>query len=101
MGRKTVDNSELDRWRLLESADVLTLLADHAKQDPSFLPRSSQRSTRWHATAGQSDFELLCTGPKFWDTRANTGGGGALDLAVHLYALDFKRAALLLRSKGV
>lgn len=101
MGRRSVDNIELERWRALASVDALASLADYAKQDASFVPRASHSSTRWHVTAGQSDFELLCTGPKFWDTRANRGGGGALDLAMHLHGVGFKQAAQLLRSKGL
>lgn len=101
MGRKSVDNFELDRWRQLAAVDVMLALADHAKQDASFVPRVRRRSMRWHVTAGSSDFELLCTGPKFLDTRAGKGGGGALDLAMHLFGLDFKQAAQLLRAKGL
>jgi len=33
--------------------------------------------------------ELLATGPKWFDTRAKVGGGGAIDLAMHLLRLDF------------
>jgi hypothetical protein len=49
-------------------------------------------TTRWHATVGGHDFEILCTGPKFWDGRAVRGGGGAIDLAMHLFGVDFKDA---------
>ena len=101
MGRRSVDNIELERWRTLQSVDVLAFLADYSKQDASFVPRSGQVSTRWHITAGRREFELLCTGSKFWDTRANRGGGGALDLAMHLHGVGFKQAAHLLRSKGL
>ncbi|MBZ3343388.1 hypothetical protein IPR00_22095, partial [Xanthomonas perforans] len=36
--------------------------------------------------------ELLATGPKWYDTRAEKGGGGAIDLAMHLLRLDFVSA---------
>ncbi|TMU74142.1 hypothetical protein FGJ01_13825 [Hydrogenophaga intermedia] len=101
MGRRSVDNIELERWRALPSVDVLASLANYAKQDASFVPRSGQVSIRWHINAGSREFELLCTGSKFWDTRANRGGGGALDLAMHLHGVGFKQAAQLLRSKGL
>jgi integrase len=95
------DNSELVRWRSLNAQDVLSVLADYAKQDCDFKPRTSHRSTRWHATANGFEFEILCTGPKFLDTRGGKGGGGAVDLAMHLLGLDFKQAICLLRCKGV
>ncbi len=99
--RKSVDNFELARWRRLPAIDVLHLLADHAKQDTHFVPRESAASTRWHVAIDDRNFELLCTGPKFWDTRANLGGGGAVDLAMHLHGVTFKEAAQILRSKGL
>jgi len=43
------------------------------------------------------DFELLTTGLKWFDTRANVGGGGSIDLAMHLLQLDFKQAVRKLR----
>lgn len=98
---RTVDNLELLRWRDLDSIYVLRLLADHIKQDLSFHPRSSHQTTRWHAHAAGHDWEFLCTGPKFWDVRLNRGGGGAIDLVMHLYGLTFKAATQLLKERGV
>jgi hypothetical protein len=98
MGRRAVDNSELERWRAMPSATVLrSPLCDHAKLDATFHPIQSKETTRWHATVGGQVFELLCTGPKFFDTRVNRGGGGAVDLVMHLRGVDFKRAVQLLR----
>ena len=95
-----VDNSELVRWQSLDAAMVLRALAEYAKEDPSYVPRLNTRSSRWHASVG-NDFEILCTGPKFWDDRAQCGGGGALDLAMHLFGLSFKKAARLLAERNL
>lgn len=78
-----------------------TALADYAKEDASYVPRLNTRSSRWHATAGGQEYEILCTGPKFWDSRANCGGGGALDLAMHLFGINFKTAARLLAERNL
>ncbi|WP_213959915.1 hypothetical protein [Variovorax sp. dw_954] len=101
MGRQSVDNSALERWRNLDSAHVLGVIADFAKRDAEYVPTKSALSTRWHATVGGRDFEILCTGAKFLDTRANKGGGGAVDLVMHLTDSDFKAAAKVLRSRGL
>lgn len=101
MVRRAVDNSELDRWRRLDSAELLLALADHAKQDNTFRPRKTLGATRWHLRVGISEFEILCTGPKFLDTQAAVGGGGAVDLVMHLFQLDFAAAVRLLRDRGV
>lgn len=47
------------------------------------------------------DFELLLRGPKFFDTRLQRGGGGAVDLVMHVRHVDFKGATNLLRTLAV
>nr|WP_315240716.1 hypothetical protein [uncultured Albidiferax sp.] len=96
-----VDNSDLERWRSLDAAAALNALADYAKEDASYVPRLSTKSTRWHVSVAGIDYEILCTGPKFWDDRANSGGGGALDLAMHLFGISFKKAARLLAERNL
>lgn len=96
-----VDDASLLRWRNLDAGSTLPMLADYAKRDPDFKPVKDLHTTRWHASVGRQEFELLCTGPKFLDTRADKGGGGAVDLAMHLQGLTFKQAVALLRSKGL
>ena len=98
---RSVDNSELGRWRELDSIHVLRLLAEHVKEDLSFHPSSSHLTTRWHVHVAGHDWEFLCTGPKFWDVRMDCGGGGAVDLVMHIYGLNFKAAAKLLKDMGL
>jgi hypothetical protein len=82
---------------MMDSSIPLRALADHAKPDPTFDPIKDPGTTRWHARVGVREYELLLTGPKFFDTRAGKGGGGAVDLAMHLLRLDFKSAVATLR----
>lgn len=96
-----MDNSELSRWREIPSHVALLTLADFAAIDRHFEPRVSTGSTRWHANVAGQDFEILCTGSKFFDTRVATGGGGAVDLAMHLLNVNFKEAVRILRRKGM
>ncbi|MFC5521773.1 hypothetical protein [Polaromonas jejuensis] len=96
-----VDNQILDRWQKLDASNVLLAVADYAKEDVSFVPAKKAATTRWHARVRQTEFELLLTGPKFWDVRANRGGGGAVDLVMHLHGCNFKPAAALLKESGL
>ena len=96
-----MDNSTLERWRSLDADKVLVAIATHAKPDPTFQPVRSARTQRWHASMGAREFELLLTGPKFWDTRMEVGGGGAIDLACHLAGCSFKAAVRLLHSASL
>ena len=101
MRRQPVDNSELARWRCLDAGDLIERLCTYAKQDPTFQPRLHGQATRWHCNMDGAEYELLCDGPKFYDTRACLGGGGAIDLVMHLRQLEFKPAAQLLRKLGL
>ena len=96
-----VDNKVLDRWQQLDASQVLIAVADYAKEDSSFVPAKNAATTRWQARVGQSEFELLLTGPKCWDARANRGGGGAVDLVMHLNGCHFKPAAAFLVERGL
>ncbi len=95
----TVDNASLLRWRSLDSVVVLLALADFAKQDNTYVPEKAAGSTRWHASVLGRDFELLLTGPKFWNTRERVGGGGAVDLSIHLTGFNFVKATALLSER--
>jgi hypothetical protein len=92
---------ELQRLRQIPAAVALAALTAYAKRDSSFVPTKSLKTERWHATVGSYQFELLLNGPKFYDTRAKFGGGGAIDLAIHLHRLSFIDAVELLRKRGV
>lgn len=96
-----VDNQILDGWQKLDASNVLLAVADYAKEDASFVPAKNAATTRWHARVRQTEFELLLTGPKFWDARANRGGGGAVDLVMHLHGCHFKPATALLKESGL
>lgn len=96
-----VDNKVLDHWQQLDASKVLLAVADYAKEDVSFVPAKNAATTRWHARVGQREFELLLTGPKFWDARANRGGGGAVDLVMHMNGCHFKLAAAFLTELGL
>lgn len=101
MGRRVVDNLTLARWRELEAVDVLCAVAEHVKQDADFRPQKSSRTTRWHASVGGLDYEIVCTGPRFMDTRASQGGGGAVDMVMHLLRLNFNGAVAVLKAKDL
>lgn len=98
---RSVDNLDLVRWREMDSLYVLRLLAEHIKENPSFHPRSSLLTTGWHAHAAGHDWELLCTGPTLWYVRMDRGGGGTIDLVIHIHGINFKAAAKLLKERGV
>lgn len=96
-----MDNSSLVRWRSLDANIVLAAIADHAKEDSSFVPSAAMGTTRWHASVFGRDVELLLLGPKFWNTRERVGGGGAIDMVMHLAGVNFKAATRILVEKSL
>ena len=93
-----VSTNELGKWRMLNAADVIIKVADYAKRDSTYTPIKNDKSSRWNVTiSSRGEYEILATGPKFWDTRANVGGGGAIDLVMYLFKIGFKEAVEKLR----
>ena len=101
MGRRAMDNLTLERWRALDALLVLEKLGCYAKADYTFEPLKAQGTQRFHVNAEGRDYELLLRGPKFFDTRLQRGGGGAVDLVMHVRHVDFKGATDLLRALAV
>lgn len=81
----------------MDAVVVLGAVSRHMKPDASYTPNAGQRTSRWNVNVDDRDVEFLCDGPKFFDTRAKSGGGGAVDLVMHLFRLDFRGATKLLR----
>lgn len=96
-----VSEDELLRYRQLDCAMVLPLLSEHLKGDRDFTSLKNRHTHRWHLTANAHDFELLTTGAKWFDTRANRGRGGAIDLCMNLFTFTFKQAVARLRDLGL
>ena len=97
--RRSFSASTLTRLRQMPACDALALLATHVKLDPTYLPVKDDHSRRWHASTTLGEFEILTTGPKWYDTRARAGGGGAIDLAMHVLDLSFVDAVKRLTSR--
>ena len=89
MVRRSFSADLLASLRELPSDLVLSHLAIDLKADPTFEPVKHAASRRWHVYTVRGDFEILTTGPKWYDTRAGKGGGGAIDLAIHVLGLPF------------
>lgn len=75
-----------DRLRAIPLPAVL--LAVGARAD-------AQDKSRWHTAQGA----ISVTGRKFFNWNRDCGGGGAIDLVIHLYGLDFKAAVAWLSSR--
>jgi hypothetical protein len=82
----------LAELRSLPLAKALGALDYHVSVDRSFEPVKDARSERWIVSGERGVTELIVTGPKWLDTRSGKGGGGAIDLVVHIEALSFVAA---------
>jgi hypothetical protein len=65
------------------------------------VPTKSPQTERWHLNVRGKDFELLINDVRFYDTRAKKGGGGAIDLVMQLFGLDFVGAMAEIKRLGI
>ena len=101
MAKRSFSPELLESLRSMAATKALDALGLHWKRDPDFQPVKDAATIRLHVAVGGQVFELLVTGAKFFDTRADKGGGGAIDLAMHLLRLDFVAAVKRLSSSRV
>lgn len=87
--RKCFDAATLTRFHAMAADDAIGLLSKVVKPDLTFTPTKSPQTRRWHLSTARGEFEILSSGVKWYDTRAQCGGGGAIDLAMHLMGLSF------------
>ncbi|EGW6523428.1 hypothetical protein JE857_004615 [Escherichia coli] len=90
--RRSFPPALLDRLRTMTPQEALTLLGIYWKRDPDFRPVKDASTVRLYVSLDGGVIELLVTGPKWYDTRRERGGGGAIDLTMHLLRLDFVSA---------
>jgi len=82
-----------EQLRTLPIPEALMYLDLYAKVDRSYRPRNDAKERRLHVSLKSGEvIELLLTGEKWYDKRAEKGGGGAIDLVMHLYEEGFPQA---------
>ncbi len=97
--RRRLDRATLARLRAMPSEEALALLSIYLKVDRDYRPIKNHTTRRWHAHTERGHFEILTTGCKWYDTRARKGGGGAIDLVMHVEGVPFVDAVTYLRQR--
>ena len=90
--RRSFSQATLAALRELPSEEALARLAIFVKADETYRPAKQAASRRWQVRTTYGEFEILTTGAKWYDTRAKKGGGGAIDLAMHVLQMSFVQA---------
>jgi hypothetical protein len=96
---RTFNRATVARLRATHGEDALALLTIYLKADPTYKPIKDMTSRRWHLCTACGEFEILTSGAKWYDTRAKKGGGGAIDLTMHVEELSFVDAVKLLQER--
>ena len=87
--RKAFPAATLVHLHQMPGDAALQLLSLYYKADASYQPTKDPESRRWHVRTVRGEFEILTTGIKWYDSRAKLGGGGAIDLAMHILQVSF------------
>lgn len=91
---------QLEHVRKIELLKVLELLSTYYTQDRTFVPKENPDSRLFAVEIQGNHFrQLLITGEKWFDLNAEKGGGGAIDLTMHLLKVDFVNAVKILAKK--
>ena len=90
--RRSFTPEQLDSLREMSMQETLDRLGLYWKRDPDFVPVKDKATVRLNVSINGGGVELLATGPKWYDTRTKKGGGGAIDLTMHLFQVDFVTA---------
>lgn len=87
----------VNRVRNLNLVEVLSSLCTYVTQDKTYEPRRNERSQLYVAEVNGRRFNnLLITEARWFDLDAKKGGGGAIDLTMHLMKVNFVQAVKLL-----
>ena len=94
MARRSFDDETLAWVREMPLSQVLDKLRDDGqlfwRRDPDFVPEKDKRTVRLFLSSPSGfAWEVLVTGLKWFDVRAGKGGGGGIDLVMHLLGIDF------------
>ncbi len=103
MGKK-FSNEQLEILRSIPLTDALDQLGLFWKADRDYKPRGAKEGKRYFVSMDEKVFELQVTGMKWFDMQTKKGGGGAIDLVMYLYDVDFVAAVkklLHLPKKGL
>lgn len=101
MARRSLDVAKVTWLREMPLTIALSVMRDAGRlfwrRDLDFFPAKDARTERFYVSDldGQA-WEILITGIRWFDVRAGKGGGGSIDLVMHLLALDFVAAVKLL-----
>jgi len=97
--RKSFPAATLLHLRQTPSDAALRSLTLFCKVDATYHPVKDPNSRHWHVRTDHGEFEILTTGVKWYDARAKMGGGGAIDLAMHILHVPFAEAARILTAR--
>jgi len=90
--RRSFDDAFLEELRAVPILDALSQLGLYWKFDPNFQPIKNVNTKRIYVSVGSRVVEVLLTDQKWYNPKLGVGGGGCIDLTMHLLHLDFVQA---------
>lgn len=97
---KAFDEELITRFRVMTVEQTARVLGLYCKQDKDYESSHYRNSKCFHISKDGEVFEIIVSQLKWYSTHRRFGGGGGIDLTIHLYGESFK-AALTRLSLGL
>lgn len=86
------DEELVTRFRVMTVEQTARILGLYCKQDKNYESTAHRNSKCYHISKDGEVFEIIVTQLKWYSTHRRYGGGGGIDLTMHLYGETFKAA---------
>jgi len=86
------DDELITRFRVMTVEKAAQVLGLYCKKDAHYESTTHRNSKCYHISKDGEVFEIIVTQLKWFSTRRGVGGGGAIDLTMHIYGEPFKAA---------
>lgn len=94
--KKRFPDELIDKLRKISLEEVAEALSYYCKVDTRFVPIKDKKTKLYNIVTPRGEFHIIVTGEKWFDEQRKVGGGGAIDLIMHITKFDFVRSVKVL-----
>ncbi|KPY55670.1 hypothetical protein [Pseudomonas amygdali] len=89
---KSFDDELITRFRVMTVEQIARILGLYCKQDKEYESSHYRNAKCFHISKDGEVFEIIVSQLKWYSTHRRCGGGGGIDLTMHIFGESFKAA---------